>query len=109
MGCREHVSAGRPTLEPWAESPSRYLAAPAARPDALRARIRSCRVTRRLPDVNSEAEEVKRMRIVGLDIHRVSAEAVMLDEGKIIRLGRVGMTRDHLRHSPGGSRTTTTL
>jgi transposase len=36
------------------------------------------------------------MRIVGLDIHRVSAEAVMLDEGKIIRLGRVGMTRDHL-------------
>ena len=36
------------------------------------------------------------MRIVGLDIHRVSAEAVMLDEGKIIRLGRVAMTRDHL-------------
>ena len=36
------------------------------------------------------------MRIVGLDIHRISAEAVMLDEGKIIRLGRVGMTRDHL-------------
>ena len=36
------------------------------------------------------------MRIVGLDIHRVSAEAVMLDEGTIIRLGRVGMTRDHL-------------
>ncbi len=36
------------------------------------------------------------MRIVGLDIHRVFAEAVMLDEGKIARLGRVGMTRDHL-------------
>jgi transposase len=36
------------------------------------------------------------VRIVGLDIHRVSAEAVMLDEGKIIRLGRIGMTRDHL-------------
>ncbi len=36
------------------------------------------------------------MRIVGLDIHRVSAEAVMLDEGKAVRLGRVGMTREHL-------------
>ena len=49
MGRREHVSAGRPTLKPWAASPSLYLAAPAARPDALRARIRSCRVARRLP------------------------------------------------------------
>lgn len=36
------------------------------------------------------------MRVVGLDIHRVFAEAVMLDDGKIVRLGRVGMTRDHL-------------
>ena len=36
------------------------------------------------------------MRIVGLDIHRVFAEAVMLDDGKVVRLGRVGMTRDHL-------------
>ena len=31
-----------------------------------------------------------------VDIHRVFAEAVMLDEGKLIRLGRIGMTRDHL-------------
>ena len=36
------------------------------------------------------------MRVVGLDIHRVFAEAVMLDDGKVVRLGRVGMTRDHL-------------
>jgi transposase len=36
------------------------------------------------------------MRVVGLDIHRISAEAVMLDSGKIRRLGRIGMTRDHL-------------
>ncbi len=36
------------------------------------------------------------MRVVGLDIHRVLAEAVMLDDGKVVRLGRVGMTRDHL-------------
>ncbi len=36
------------------------------------------------------------MRVVGLDIHRVFAEAVMLDEGKAVRLGRIGMTREHL-------------
>jgi hypothetical protein len=31
-----------------------------------------------------------------LDIHRVFAEAVMLDKGEVVRLGRVGMTREHL-------------
>jgi transposase len=36
------------------------------------------------------------MRVVGLDIHRVFAEAVMLDDGRVARLGRVGMTREHL-------------
>lgn len=36
------------------------------------------------------------MRIIGLDIHRVFAEAVALEDGTYRRLGRVGMTRDHL-------------
>jgi transposase len=36
------------------------------------------------------------VRIVGLDIHRVFAEAVMLDDGRAVRLGRIGMTREHL-------------
>jgi transposase len=36
------------------------------------------------------------MRVIGLDIHRVFAEAVMLDRGQVTRLGRIGMTRDHL-------------
>jgi len=36
------------------------------------------------------------IRVIGLDIHRVFAEAVMLDEGRLIRLGRIGMTREHL-------------
>jgi transposase len=36
------------------------------------------------------------MRVVGLDIHRVFAEAVMLNDGGAVRLGRIGMTRDHL-------------
>jgi len=31
-----------------------------------------------------------------LDIHRVFAEAVMLNDGGAVRLGRIGMTRDHL-------------
>ena len=36
------------------------------------------------------------MRVVGLDIHRVFAKAAMLDHGRVTRLGRVGMTREHL-------------
>ena len=36
------------------------------------------------------------MRIIGLDIHRVFAEAVALEDGSLRRLGRIGMTRDHL-------------
>lgn len=36
------------------------------------------------------------MRVVGVDIHRVFAEAVMLENGAVRRLGRIGMTRDHL-------------
>lgn len=36
------------------------------------------------------------MRIIGLDIHRTIAEAVVLEDGKLRRLGRVGMTRDQL-------------
>ncbi len=36
------------------------------------------------------------MRIIGLDIHRVVAEAVALDGTTVTRLGRIGMTREHL-------------
>jgi transposase len=36
------------------------------------------------------------MRIIGLDIHRVFAEAAALEDGSLKRLGRIGMTRDHL-------------
>ena len=36
------------------------------------------------------------MRIIGLDIHRVFAEAVALEDGVFKRLGRIGMTRGHL-------------
>lgn len=36
------------------------------------------------------------MRVIGLDIHRVFAEAVLLENCVARRLGRVGMTCDHL-------------
>lgn len=36
------------------------------------------------------------MRIIGMDIHRVFAEAVALEDGETKRLGRIGMTREHL-------------
>lgn len=36
------------------------------------------------------------MRIIGLDIHRIFAEAVVPDDGSARRLGRVDMTREKL-------------
>src|SRR3546814_5446791 len=36
------------------------------------------------------------MRVIGMDIHRTFAEAVMIDGDKLIRLGRVNMSREHL-------------
>ena len=37
------------------------------------------------------------MRIIGLDIHRIFAEAVVLEDGTARRLGRVDMTRESLQ------------
>ena len=37
------------------------------------------------------------MRIIGLDIHRAFAEAVVLEDGTTRRLGRVDMTRESLQ------------
>ena len=36
------------------------------------------------------------MRVIGLDIHRVFAEAVALEDGRLTRLGRIEMRRDRL-------------
>lgn len=46
------------------------------------------------------------MRIVGLDIHRAFAEAVALEDGVCVRLGRIGMTRDRLEAFAGELRPT---
>src|SRR3712207_288627 len=89
------VRAGRPKRhEPRARA--RYMAAPATCPDAPRARIRSCRVARRLPLRRRQQAEEDGLRIIGMDIHRVFAEVVALSDGKVTRLGRVDMRRDRL-------------
>jgi hypothetical protein len=36
-------------------------------------------------------DRLEPVRVIGLDIHRVFAEAVMLDGSEVTRLGRVGM------------------
>ena len=36
------------------------------------------------------------MRIIGLDIHRIFAEAVAFEGASLRRLGKIGMTREHL-------------
>lgn len=36
------------------------------------------------------------MRVIGMDIHRTFAEAVMIDGDRLMRLGRINMSRDHL-------------
>src|SRR5918998_4693212 len=80
-------SAGRPSDGSEPRVRARYMAAPATRPDALRARIRSCRVARRLPPEHHErGGGFGGMRVIGMDIHRVFAEAVALLDGKATRL-----------------------
>lgn len=36
------------------------------------------------------------MRVIGIDIHRTFGEVVMVDGDKLVRLGRVNISRDHL-------------
>lgn len=36
------------------------------------------------------------IRIIGLDIRRICAEAAMLGGGEITRLGRIGMAREYM-------------
>jgi transposase len=36
------------------------------------------------------------MRVIGMDIHRTFAEAVMIDGDRLMRLGRINMSRNHL-------------
>src|ERR1700719_3690346 len=91
-GRREHEGAGRPSIDCGPRARARYMAALATFPDAPRARISRCRVTRQLP-LRTNREGGAGMRIIGLHIHRAFAEAVAWDDGKLKRLGRVDMRR----------------
>src|SRR3712207_8788755 len=92
------VRAGRPKRhEPRARA--RYMAAPATCPDAPRARIRSCRVARRLPLRRRQQAEEDGLRVIGMDIHRVFAEVVALSDGKVTRLGDRKSTRLNSSHA----------
>ncbi len=48
------------------------------------------------------------MRIIGMDIHRVAADVVVLHEGRFTKLGRVPMLREALEafaaENPGADR-----
>src|SRR3712207_323079 len=95
-GTGSTCSAGRPSDGSEPRARARYMAAPATRPDAPRARIRSCRVARQLPLRRRPRIEEDGLRVIGMDIHRVFAEVVALLDGKVTRLGRVDMRRDRL-------------
>jgi transposase len=41
------------------------------------------------------------MRVIGWDIHRVFAEAAALEDGRLVRLGRIGLKRDRLARFAG--------
>ena len=41
------------------------------------------------------------MRVIGLDIHRVFAEAAALEDGRLVRLGRIDLKRDRLARFAG--------
>jgi transposase len=65
-------------------------------PDALRARIRLCRVARRLLFDDERQRRSTDMAIIGMDIHRAFAEAVAVEGKTRRRLGRVELRRDRL-------------
>ena len=49
------------------------------------------------------------MRVIGLDIHRVFAEAAALEDGRLVRLGRIDLKRDRLARFAGSLTSNGTL
>src|SRR4030095_5431260 len=80
---------GRPVIVRWAASPSSYMAAPATRPAALRARIRRCRLAHLCSRPATLADEGRsRMRrCIGLDVHREFAQVAIWEDGGIWQAG----------------------
>src|ERR1700694_3290731 len=77
------------------------MAAPAARPVGLRARIRSCRCPSRFqlcpPGWRGAA-----VRYFGLDVHLDFCEVAVKDGGKVSQLGRIASTPEAIREFAAG-------
>src|SRR5215203_6732198 len=72
------------------------MAAPATRPDALRARIRRCRLPTCAPSASSRKEDRMR-RCIGLDVHREFAEVAIWEDGVVRSAGQIPTTPEALR------------
>ena len=96
QGHREHEGAGRPADRQWASSSS-SLHGRSLRLSRMRRERGSVDVVSPASSPNwRKGHEGEGMRIIGLDIHRVFAEAVAWEDGKLRRIGRVDIRRDLL-------------
>src|ERR671935_595722 len=88
---------GRPFLQDGLRARVSYLAAPATGPDALRARIRRCRLPASCSDVNRWLEGGSMRRCIGLDVHREFAEVAIWEDGVVRLAGQIATTPEALR------------
>src|ERR671937_2744897 len=87
----------RPVLPEGPRTRVSYLAAPATGPDALRGRIRRCRLPASCSDVNRWLEGGSMRRCFGLDVHREFAEVAIWEDGIVRSAGQVKTTPEALR------------
>src|ERR671919_1003617 len=74
------------------------MAAPATRPDALRARIRRCRLAHLCsPSDGSSRRRSGMRRCIGLDVHREFAQVAIWEAGLVRQAGRIELTPEALR------------
>src|SRR5512132_734432 len=73
------------------------MAAPATRPDALRARIRRCRLPACAPSTMLEEGRSGMRRCIGLDVHREFAQVAVWEDGLVRQAGRIELTPEGLR------------
>src|ERR687897_682792 len=74
------------------------MAAPATRPDALRARIRRCRLARLCsPSDGSSRRRSGMRRCIGLDVHREFAQVAIWEAGGVRQVGQIQTTPEALR------------
>src|ERR671934_4582 len=88
---------GRPFLQDGLRARVCYVAAPATGPDALRARIRRCRLPASCSDVDRWLEGGSMRRCIGLDVHREFAEVAIWEDGVVRLAGQIATTPEALR------------